>query len=204
MKRFLYLFIIALAFSSCQEDVKFNNPGFQGLKDDVFWRANDARAYVDATGKLSEGNTVGGTIEVDVRPNAAERVDVHYANDGTTSLNIRIAEAFFNSNRWGDVTLGQGWTASSRVTRYTDLSNTDAISSGTSVGHLAGGTQFINKTLASADPAFGAQAANKATTSGGAKINIAEIFNDIGTLFPSMASRPRAKAISVAIGIPHP
>ncbi|WP_136151386.1 DUF6252 family protein [Flavobacterium sangjuense] len=53
MKRFLSLFIIAVAFSSCQEDVKFNNPGFQGLKDDVFWRANDARAYVDASGKLS-------------------------------------------------------------------------------------------------------------------------------------------------------
>jgi hypothetical protein len=53
MKRFLSLFIIALAFSSCQEDVKFNNPGFQGLKDDVFWRANEAKAYVDAaTGKL--------------------------------------------------------------------------------------------------------------------------------------------------------
>jgi hypothetical protein len=52
MKRFLCLFIIAMAFSSCQEDVRFNNPGFQGLKDDVFWRANDARAYVDATGKL--------------------------------------------------------------------------------------------------------------------------------------------------------
>jgi len=52
MKRFLSLFIVAMAFSSCQEDVKFNNPGFQGLKDDVFWRANDARAYVDVTGKL--------------------------------------------------------------------------------------------------------------------------------------------------------
>ena len=52
MKRFLSLFIIAVAFSSCQEDVKFNNPGFQGLKDDVFWRANDARAYVETSGKL--------------------------------------------------------------------------------------------------------------------------------------------------------
>jgi len=52
MKKFLFLFIIAVAFSSCQEDVKFNNPGFQGLKDDVFWRANDARAYIDVTGKL--------------------------------------------------------------------------------------------------------------------------------------------------------
>ena len=53
MKRFLSLIIIAVAFSSCQENVKFNNPGFQGQKDDVFWRANDARAYVSATGKLS-------------------------------------------------------------------------------------------------------------------------------------------------------
>lgn len=52
MKRFLPLFVIAIAFSSCQEDVKFNNPGFQGQKDDVFWRANDARAYVSETGKL--------------------------------------------------------------------------------------------------------------------------------------------------------
>lgn len=53
MKRFLPLFIIALAFSSCQEDVKFNNPGFQGQLDDVFWRADDARAYVSETGKLT-------------------------------------------------------------------------------------------------------------------------------------------------------
>lgn len=43
---------MAIALSSCQEDVKFSNPGFQGLKDDVFWRAVDARAYIDATGKL--------------------------------------------------------------------------------------------------------------------------------------------------------
>jgi len=53
LKRFLHLFLIAIAFSSCQEDLKPNNPGFQGLKDDVFWRANDARAYVSATGKLT-------------------------------------------------------------------------------------------------------------------------------------------------------
>lgn len=47
MKRFLPLFIVAVALSSCQEDVHFNTPGFQGRKDDVFWRANDARAYID-------------------------------------------------------------------------------------------------------------------------------------------------------------
>jgi len=53
MKRFLSLFIVAIALSSCQEDLKTNNPGFQGLKDDVMWRANDARAYVSPTGELT-------------------------------------------------------------------------------------------------------------------------------------------------------
>ncbi|WP_284652735.1 DUF6252 family protein [Flavobacterium terrisoli] len=53
MKRFLSLILVAIAISSCQEDVKFNDPGFQGLKDDMLWTANDARAYVSSTGRLS-------------------------------------------------------------------------------------------------------------------------------------------------------
>ena len=53
MKRFLPLFLVVLVIASCQEDIKFNSPGFQGLKDDVFWRANDSRAYITSTGQLS-------------------------------------------------------------------------------------------------------------------------------------------------------
>ncbi|MCF6131135.1 DUF6252 family protein [Flavobacterium wongokense] len=53
MKRFLPLFILAIALSSCQDDVKFSNPGFQALKDDVLWQATDARAYVSTDGKLT-------------------------------------------------------------------------------------------------------------------------------------------------------
>ncbi|WP_291128408.1 DUF6252 family protein [Flavobacterium sp. UBA7682] len=53
MKRFLSLILVAVVLSSCQEDVKFNNPGFQGLKDDVLWIANDTRAYISPTGQLS-------------------------------------------------------------------------------------------------------------------------------------------------------
>jgi hypothetical protein len=53
MKRIVSLLILLVAFTSCEEDVKFNNPGFQGQKDGVFWRANDARAYVSASGELT-------------------------------------------------------------------------------------------------------------------------------------------------------
>jgi hypothetical protein len=52
MRKLLSVIAIVFLFASCQEDVKFNNPGFQGLKDDAFWRANDARAFV-SNGKLT-------------------------------------------------------------------------------------------------------------------------------------------------------
>lgn len=45
MKKIVSLFLIIIAFSSCQEDVKFNTPGFQGMKDNVLWRCNNAKAY---------------------------------------------------------------------------------------------------------------------------------------------------------------
>lgn len=51
-KKFLYLFLF-FAFISCQEDVKFNNPSFQGLKDNVFWRAVDSKAILSTNGSLS-------------------------------------------------------------------------------------------------------------------------------------------------------
>ncbi len=83
MKRFLPLFIIAIAFASCQEDVKFNNPGFQGLKDDVFWRANDARAYIDASGHLTiEALTAYETLTLNT---ASANVGTYIL--GTTNIN---------------------------------------------------------------------------------------------------------------------
>lgn len=37
-------------FASCTEDVKFNNPAFQGLKDNVFWRAQSYKAQMQTNG----------------------------------------------------------------------------------------------------------------------------------------------------------
>ncbi|UFH36475.1 DUF6252 family protein [Flavobacterium acetivorans] len=53
MKKYL-VFISMLSFLiSCQEDVKFNNPSFQGVKDNVFWRAVDSKAILEANGGLT-------------------------------------------------------------------------------------------------------------------------------------------------------
>jgi hypothetical protein len=51
-KQFLYI-ILFFAFISCQEEVKFNNPSFQGQKDNVFWRAVDIKAILATNGSLS-------------------------------------------------------------------------------------------------------------------------------------------------------
>jgi hypothetical protein len=56
-KQFLYLFLF-FAFISCQEEVKFNNPSFEGQKDNVFWRAVDSKAVLANDGSLCiEGYT---------------------------------------------------------------------------------------------------------------------------------------------------
>ena len=91
MKKFLSLFIIIVAFSSCQEDLKTNNPSIQGLKDDVFWIANDARAYVSPTGTLSiKGLTQFEELTLNTSSTA---VGTYFL--GTTNANNK---AIFTSN----------------------------------------------------------------------------------------------------------
>ena len=51
-KQFLYLFLL-FAFISCESDVEFNNPAFEGQKDNVFWRAVDSKAILAANGSLT-------------------------------------------------------------------------------------------------------------------------------------------------------
>ncbi|WP_310557638.1 DUF6252 family protein [Flavobacterium sp.] len=51
-KQFLYLFLF-IVFISCSDNVKFNNPAFEGQKDNLFWRAVNARASISAGGSLT-------------------------------------------------------------------------------------------------------------------------------------------------------
>lgn len=52
MKKWFSLIMVLFLLSSCEEDVKFNNPAFQTLKDNVFWRAQSYTAYTNSTGNL--------------------------------------------------------------------------------------------------------------------------------------------------------
>lgn len=83
MKKIITLFLASAALISCQEDLKFSNPGFQVLKDDVLWKANDARAYVSESGRLRiEGMTEYETVTLNT---SSTNVGTYLL--GTTNVN---------------------------------------------------------------------------------------------------------------------
>ena len=53
MKKYILFIVLLFAFVSCETDVKFNSPTFEGQKDNVFWRAVDAKASLGANGSLT-------------------------------------------------------------------------------------------------------------------------------------------------------
>ena len=52
MKKFFLFLVLFFSLFSCQEDVKFNNPAFQAMKDNVLWKAVQTRATVYSSGKV--------------------------------------------------------------------------------------------------------------------------------------------------------
>lgn len=48
----MFLLSCILLFTSCTEDVKFNNPAFQTLKNNIFWRAQSYTAYIAQNGNV--------------------------------------------------------------------------------------------------------------------------------------------------------
>ena len=50
MKKNILIFLATITLFSCTDDVSFNNPSFQGVKDGEIWRATDARVIANANG----------------------------------------------------------------------------------------------------------------------------------------------------------
>jgi hypothetical protein len=53
MKKIISFFVMITLLSSCEENVKFNNPSVQGRLDNATWRAIDFQAFVDLNGALT-------------------------------------------------------------------------------------------------------------------------------------------------------
>lgn len=47
MKKIILFCFALVCLLSCQQDIQFNNPSFQGLKNNKFWRASSSKAQID-------------------------------------------------------------------------------------------------------------------------------------------------------------
>ncbi|AXG73436.1 hypothetical protein DVK85_03990 [Flavobacterium arcticum] len=91
MKKFLSLLVLLVAFSSCEEDIQFNTPAVQGLKDNELWKATEYRAILGGGGSLTIEATNGfETVvlkTVSSTPGMSFQLGVNEVNKATYSLN---------------------------------------------------------------------------------------------------------------------
>ena len=52
MRKFIYFYVLAINFFSCQEDVQFNNPAIQAQKQGVLWRASEFKVSLTSNGEV--------------------------------------------------------------------------------------------------------------------------------------------------------
>lgn len=92
MKKFFSMLSFALIFVSCENDIKTNTPAFQGEKDNVLWKANEARVTVNNDGTITlNGYTDFEVVSVRV-PNAVGKYDL-----GTTDGGVFASYSYTNS-----------------------------------------------------------------------------------------------------------
>ncbi|MDQ6528316.1 DUF6252 family protein [Flavobacterium sp. LHD-85] len=81
MKKYFYFLSLLLLLVSCTEDVRFNNPAFQTLKDNVFWRGQVYSAGIETNGFfIIEGSLGYEQIKFQI-PEPAEKTYVLGVND---------------------------------------------------------------------------------------------------------------------------
>lgn len=87
MKKLIALLLLGVFATSCQEDIQFNNSGFQGYRDGILFRGIDNRAYLTSGGSLNlEGLAQDEQLNI-ILSNAT--VGTYYF--GTTNQSIKAA-----------------------------------------------------------------------------------------------------------------
>ena len=85
MKKIFYFLSLLFIVTSCTEDIKFNNPAFQGLKDNVFWRAQSYSAYINTEGVVHIEGSLGTDVVILKVPSVIPDTYVLGVDDSSTA-----------------------------------------------------------------------------------------------------------------------
>ena len=73
MKKYFLFIVVLFSLVSCEEDISFNNPSLQGVKDNVFWRGVQSRATLSPNGSLLiESFTANETLSLKTTATTAQ------------------------------------------------------------------------------------------------------------------------------------
>ncbi|MFH6972228.1 DUF6252 family protein [Flavobacterium petrolei] len=91
MKKYLLFLVVVFAIFSCEENVSFNNPSFQGMKDNVFWRAVDSKAFLASDGSLMiEGYTGNEVLTLRTTSTAIQRYPLGTSNSKAAVYELTV------------------------------------------------------------------------------------------------------------------
>ncbi len=120
MKKYLLFLVVVFAIFSCEENVSFNNPSFQGMKDNVFWRAVDSKAFLASNGSLIiEGYTGNEVLTLRTTSTSIQNYPLGTSNSKTAVyvLTVGTDEISFTTG----IGIGDGEIV---ITEYDDVNST--------------------------------------------------------------------------------
>lgn len=105
MKKLALHILLLFAFVSCQEEVKFNNPSFQGLKNTIFWRAIDSKATLSNNVLTIEAYTRNEKVTLKTNSTLLKTYILGDSNSITATYALTNADGtitFSTGNGFGD------------------------------------------------------------------------------------------------------
>lgn len=106
MKKIVSLLVLLVAFASCEEDIKFNNPAVQGLKDDVKWKATSFEATKSGNSVIVIARNDVETVTLKINapaPNSVHNLGVDDVQTATYELNVDgIQETYKTGTDFGN------------------------------------------------------------------------------------------------------
>ena len=120
MKNYVFILFAMIFLSSCEEDVRFNNPSFQGVKDNVFWRALQSEATLGADGSLViKAYTSNEVVTLKMTSTTAQVYPIG-TSDSKTATYV-LTNAAGNLTFSSGIDMGNGQI---EITEYDNLNNT--------------------------------------------------------------------------------
>src|SRR6218665_1292010 len=120
MKKIISLLVLLVAFTSCEEDVKFNDPAVQAYKDNEVWKATNFTAVRGVDNSLTVTGT-NGFETLTIRTASINPGNYELGvNDNSRASYVVQADGITMSYKTG-TGLGDGRITISNKPRETDL-----------------------------------------------------------------------------------